>query len=255
MHGNISSSLGLRVGLSEQIVVYNARETASSTPSVIFFIYLSIFILVRFSNTHPPHRTMASSQQQVAEIGTFTFKPSADGSPTTTAPPESFKQACTTLRSVPGVLAVYYGEQVEHAGRWNWVIFWESLSAVDDFRSSPGFAALTQGFAPDAASVAILQGPMPAEALIALDAPCTEVVAFADVDAGFSESSLTPFANLFSKDSLKGYHAHAFGEFEAKTHVGANPPNGATVVFLLGWDSMEAHFAERGEGKCKFWGP
>lgn len=63
---------------------------------------------------------------------------------------------------------------------------------------------------------------------------------------------MKPFAENVDSAKLPGHHGSFYGQYDVLMHDTPNPPEGNTVSMMLGWDSKEAHLAERGEGKCEY---
>lgn len=173
---------------------------------------------------------MASSS--TIEFHTLTLK-----HPATNQIPSALNDHLTNLKSNPAIHSIHLGQQIEHPARMSLIITGSSpdpawINALDtlvDSRSS-----ITE---PNP------RGNPPA----ALDAPCTEVFTCHGVDDGFLDSNMRPFAEGVEHGRPEGFHGSTYGAFELPG--GGDQPKGTAVRILLGWDSKEAHLAQRGEGK------
>ncbi|KJZ77867.1 hypothetical protein HIM_02504 [Hirsutella minnesotensis 3608] len=84
----------------------------------------------------------------------------------------------------------------------------------------------------------------------ALAAPCTEVFSMFGTSAAFLDDRLAPFVAEIDRGRLLGYRGSAYGQLEALMHHGdVVSPEGRALVALIGWDSKDAHLAQRGDGK------
>lgn len=188
------------------------------------------------------------ASQKIIEFSTFTFKPSAQSDPS--QPPASLTDTLTQLKSLADVHSIYIGRQIEEPSVWYRVTTWPSTAAREAFDNSPAFAPWHLAFSSDLDSyqpgvrVRVSDGSANLDA--ALGAPCTEVFTCYGVDEGFLDGHMKPFADGVEAGKPLGFHGSAYGEFEQERE---DKPTGPAVRILLGWDSKEAHLAQRGEGK------
>lgn len=63
---------------------------------------------------------------------------------------------------------------------------------------------------------------------------------------------MRPFSKCFDPETMPGFRAAAFGQWRPVVYENAPLPVGNTVAMILGWDSKEAHLAQRGEGKSMY---
>ncbi|KAG6008411.1 hypothetical protein E4U54_008711, partial [Claviceps lovelessii] len=218
--------------------------------------------------------------QELIQIAIFKFKPSlhqGHGSEL----PLSFRDVCRRLQAMPGVSSSYLGEQLERPGRWTWVIRWASAAAHDAFLASPSFTSWIASFRSIVETYIFWKALVRGSLSAALNAPCTEVVTAyggggggssgssggssdtdpdpdpdpdSDSDSSWLEMRTKPFvASVVDAAHLPGHHGSFYGPFygqyDVLMHDSPRPPEGNTVSMMLGWDSKEAHLAERQDEK------
>ena len=174
---------------------------------------------------------------------------------TTTSPPSTFYDVCAQLQAVPGVAAMYLGPQLEDPDSWVWAVRWATGAALDAFVASPTYTRWTAGLRAVTDSIASSRTSLngcSAAAAAALSSPCTEVFTAFATDPNFLETRMRPFAKCFEREDVPGFRGAAFGQWVPVTFENAPLPVGETVGMILGWDSKEAHLAQRGEGKGIF---
>lgn len=160
---------------------------------------------------------------------------------------------------------MYLGPQLEDPDSWVWAIRWATGAALDAFVASPtytrwtaGLRAVTDSIASSRASLSLLNingccsASASASAAAALGSPCTEVFTAFATDPNFLDTRMRPFAKCFEREHVPGFRGAAFGQWVPVTFENAPLPVGETVGMILGWDSKEAHLAQRGEGKGMF---
>ncbi|KAK1452175.1 hypothetical protein CMEL01_06749 [Colletotrichum melonis] len=193
---------------------------------------------------------MASSAP-VTEFITFTFKNHNTSPPS--QPPAAWSDVTSTLKSVPGVNALYTGTQLEDPSKTVLVIEWASPDAFSAFASSeaymPWFASLKAVVAassPVFYKVPLLSANQDPPSVV-LRAPCTEVFVAYGVEPDFAGQT-AEFAKALveGRASVAGYHGHAYGEISTPLAVnaasgGGDGEKGPAVTLLLGWDSKQAH--------------
>jgi quinol monooxygenase YgiN len=197
------------------------------------------------------------ASQEITEMVTVAWNPSLQPSPS--EPPAAFTAVATQLKATTGVNGVYLGRQIEHPDLWTWIVRWDSQAAYDGFVSSEGFGPLIQSFlallidpaSPEAQALPPRQPPTNIRFTggtvdTALDAPVTEVFSCYAVDDGFLDANLKTFAQALDSAGIPSYHGYAFGSFH---YEAPDQPKGEATRLLIGWDSKEAHLAQKGEGK------
>lgn len=204
--------------------------------------------------------------QERLEILTIAFNPSLQPNPQ--EPPAAYAAVAAQLKATPGVNGVYAGPQTERPPLWTILIRWSTGDAHDAFVASetylPWLASLRAVLADgedsslpeDAGALpaAPAGGEPPLMVHVAagsvdapLAAPTTEVFTCYGLDDGFLDGNLRSFAEgLESGGVIPGYHGLAYGAF---TNEGEGWPKGQATIMLIGWDSKEAHEAQRGEDK------
>ncbi|OAA39208.1 Dimeric alpha-beta barrel [Beauveria brongniartii RCEF 3172] len=185
---------------------------------------------------------------EVTQLSIVTFRPDLSPPYSPPAPPSAFLDVAAKLQAVPGARASYLGYQLEDSRKWVWVVRWATGAALDAFLASPSYArwlnslrAVADTYASDRA---FLRGSIAAS----LNSPCTEIVTACDADPGFVEDRLRPFSKCFEREPIPGYHALSYGQWLPVAYDGVAPPVGISAGMLIGWDSKDAHFAQRGEG-------
>lgn len=170
-------------------------------------------------------------------------------------PPAAWADVTATLKSAPGVTALYSGRQVEDPSKAVLVVEWASPDAFSAFAASesytPWFASLKAVAARDPAPVLYKAALSASEPAAALGAPCTEVFVAYGVEPGFAAKT-AEFAAGLSRDAVAGYHGNAYGEITTPLAVGPDGEKGPAVTLLLGWDSKEAHLDAKGKPGRKF---
>ncbi|KND90129.1 hypothetical protein TOPH_05241 [Tolypocladium ophioglossoides CBS 100239] len=187
------------------------------------------------------------ASQEFVQVATLGFKPSLQPDPS--HPPASFADVSAQLQAVPGVKAIYLGQQMERPATWTWAVRWASAAALDAFLASPSFTGWLASFRAVTDSYIFSKALLRGDVGAALNAPCTEVFTAYGATDGFLESRMKPFAANVAAGHLPGHHGSAFGQFEVLTQDGVIAPDGNTVSMILGWDTKEAHLAQRGDGK------
>lgn len=179
---------------------------------------------------------------ELIQIAIFKFKPSVQqGSDL----PLSFRDVCRRLQAMPGVASSYLGEQLERPGKWMWVIRWASAAAHDAFLASPSFTNWIASFRSIVETYIFCKAHVRGSLSAALNAPCTEVFTAYGTSDSWLEMRMKPSATNVDAASLGSF----YGQYDVLMHDSPNPPEGSTVSMILGWDSKEAHPAERREDK------
>ncbi|KAL6694985.1 hypothetical protein J3F84DRAFT_375751 [Trichoderma pleuroticola] len=180
---------------------------------------------------------------ELLEFSTVTLK---EGS----SPPQSLLNDLKTLASTPGVIAFYFGPQLENPAKYTWVARWTSQSALDDFYSSPGFADWAASYVAPLATLTVSTcAAVHGDATAPLEAPCTEFLFSYGSDNDYLDARLDPFLKSISDAELPGMSGGISGELTPVNYVGVEQPEPKIVVLLLGWTSLADHQAQRGEGK------
>ncbi len=186
---------------------------------------------------------------EVTQLSVVTFRPDLSPPYSPPAPPSAFLDVAAKLQAVPGARASYLGYQLEDSRRWVWVVRWATGAALDAFLASPSYArwlnSLRAVADTYASSRAFLRGGSIAACL---NSPCTEIVTALDADPGFVDDRLKPFSRCFEREPVPGFRALSYGQWLPVVHDGVAGPVGLSAGMLIGWDSKEAHFAQRGEG-------
>jgi quinol monooxygenase YgiN len=190
----------------------------------------------------------ASVSQELIQLATLKFKPTLQQG---TELPLSFRDVCRQLQAVPGVSSTYFGEQIERPGTWTWIIRWASPAAHDAFLASPSFTNWIASFRAVVQTYIFWKALVRGSLSATLNAPCTEVFTAYGTSDTWLEMRMKPFAENVDAGSLAGHHGSFYGQYDVLMHDTPNVPEGNTVSMMLGWDSKEAHLAERGQGKCK----
>ncbi|KAG6040479.1 hypothetical protein E4U41_000422 [Claviceps citrina] len=184
-----------------------------------------------------------SMSQELIQIAVFKFKPSLQqGSEL----PLSFRDVCRRLQAMPGVASSYLGEQLERPGRWTWVIRWASAAAHDAFLASPSFRNWIASFRSIMETYIFWKAHARENLSVALNAPCTEVfTAYSTSDSGL-EMRMKPVAANVDAASPPGHDGSFHGQYDVLMHDSPRPPEGDMVSMIHGWNSKEAHLAEKG---------
>ncbi|TQN72528.1 hypothetical protein CSHISOI_02949 [Colletotrichum shisoi] len=171
-------------------------------------------------------------------------------------PPAAWSDVTDTLKSVPGVDAVYTGTQIEDPSKTVLVVQWASPDAFSAFAASesymPWFASLKAVSArasPDSPGTApplFYKVPFTADSdpAAVLGAPCTEVFVAYGVDDSFAGRTADFVKGLADgRASVEGFHGHAYGEISTPLALegSGDGERGPAVTLLLGWDSKQAH--------------
>ncbi|KAK1976103.1 hypothetical protein LZ30DRAFT_735578 [Colletotrichum cereale] len=175
---------------------------------------------------------------------------------TSSEPPAAWSDVIGTLKSAPGVNAVYTGTQIEDPSKTVLVVEWASPAAFSDFAASesytPWFASLkavSAHVSPDSPGVArplFYKVTFTADSDLAavLDAPCTEVFVAYGVDDSFVGRTAEFAKGLAQGEApVEGFHGHAYGAISTPLAVEGSEDGekGPAVTLLLGWDSKQAH--------------
>lgn len=179
---------------------------------------------------------MATTNPQV-EFHTLTLKQDD------TSLPSALTEHLTKLKTDNSIRSIHRGKQIEHPTRWSVII----VTTTPGRDAASSWAATLGNTLLDSRSIVITAPGVRGNLAAALDAPCTEVFTCHGVDDGFLDANMKPFAEGVDKGRPDGFHGLAYGEFDqpADGDLAAGP----AVRILLGWDSKEAHLAQRGEGK------
>ncbi|KAK9439268.1 uncharacterized protein G6M90_00g098330 [Metarhizium brunneum] len=187
-----------------------------------------------------------TTSSELIQIATLKFKPSLQQG---TELPLSFRDVCRQLQAVPGVSSTYFGQQIERPGTWTWIIRWASLAAHDAFLASPSFTNWIASFRAVVETYIFWKALVRGSLSATLNAPCTEVFTAYGTSDTWLEMRMKPFADNVDAANLPGHHGSFYGQYDVLMHDSHDVPEGTTVSMMLGWDSKEAHLAERGEGK------
>ncbi|KAK2004604.1 hypothetical protein LX36DRAFT_353560 [Colletotrichum falcatum] len=171
-------------------------------------------------------------------------------------PPAAWSDVIGTLKSTPGVNAVYTGTQSEDPSKTVLVVEWASPAAFSEFAASesytPWFASLkavsahTSPGSPGVAPPLFYKVPFTADSdpAAVLEAPCTEVFVAFGVDDSFVGQTAEFVQGLTQGGaSLEGFRGHAYGAISTPLAVegSEDEEKGPAVTLLLGWDSKQAH--------------
>jgi hypothetical protein len=180
---------------------------------------------------------------ELLELSSLTFKDSFS------SPPQSWIDDLKVLASTPGVIALYFGQQIENPNKYTWLARWTSQSAIDDFHKTPGFGPWATSFTAPISSYALSTcADYEGDATIPLESPCTEFFTNFGVDNEFIPKRLDPFVKVVADAKLPGLIGGVTGQFAPVAHVGVDEPEQKVAILLLGWESREAHVAEQGPG-------
>lgn len=191
---------------------------------------------------------MASPPQHTLQLAVLALKPELQP-----ADPPPLGDVCSQLQAVPGVAALYRGRHAESPDHWTLAVRWASPAALDAFLDSPSYAGWLASLCAVADSYLFYRAPaLRGDALAALAAPCTEVFSAHGAAESFLDHRVQPFAEAVDAGRLPGYRGSAYGRFHRISHHGSLPArDGIVVIMLIGWESKDAHLAQRGEGKCR----
>lgn len=179
--------------------------------------------------------------QEHVEITTLTFK---------SHNPPDLTSIANHLKAVPGVKSLLFGQQIEHPSNCTLITLWSSPSAQRDFTTSEAYTSYSSHLRDIVEGHSSIKINMIGNLQAALSAPCTEFFSAYGVDIDFCEKGMKPFAEGVDKGGVPNYHGSAYGEFENSNPL-RDHPSGPSVAIVLGWDSKEAHLAQRGDGKGK----
>jgi quinol monooxygenase YgiN len=182
---------------------------------------------------------------ETVEIAIVSFKDSS--------PPQSWLDNLKTFASTPGLITLYFGQQIEHPDKYNWVARWTSQSAIDDFHNNSNFKAWADAYAaPLATSVIKTTQETTGEPSVPLDSPCTEFFINHGASDDFHKARLDPFIQKLVDAKLPGLIGGSTGEYKTVINVNEEVPEHKEVILLLGWVNKEAHTALQGEGGSTF---
>ncbi|RFU76209.1 dimeric alpha-beta barrel [Trichoderma arundinaceum] len=180
---------------------------------------------------------------ELIEVSNITFKDSFS------SPPQSFLDDLKTLASTPGVIALYFGQQLENPSSYTWVARWTAQSAIDDFHASPGFASWAASYVAPLATYAITtSATYTGDAAGPLESPCTEFFSSFGAEDDFLEKRLNPFVKLIADAKPPGLRSGITGEFTPVMQVGVDEPEQKIAVLILGWNSQADHAAQKVPG-------
>jgi hypothetical protein len=161
--------------------------------------------------------------------------------------PSSSRPSFESLKSAPGLLAMYLGAQIEAPDTQTLVLHWASPTAyatAADTEDKADVAKYTFS-----AQVPVKKGSVAA----ALDAPCTEVMTAYGVEEGTFFGQCAEFMDKVDSGVGKddGYHGYVLGgETLGDIRKGEEGEMGKGLFLVLGWDSKEAHVqAKAGPGR------
>ncbi|PTB39673.1 hypothetical protein M441DRAFT_81608 [Trichoderma asperellum CBS 433.97] len=181
---------------------------------------------------------------KTVKIAIVSFKDSSSSSP-----PQAWLDNLKTFASTPGLIALHFGQKIEHPEKYNWVARWTGQSAIDDFHNSPGFKAWADVYAaPFTTSVIKTTQETTCDPSIPLHSPCTEFFINYGVGDEFHKERLDPFVQTLVDAKLPGMIGGATGEYKTVTNVNEQVPEQKEVILLLGWVNRKAHTALQGEG-------
>ncbi|KAL6887902.1 hypothetical protein GGI43DRAFT_262442 [Trichoderma evansii] len=179
---------------------------------------------------------------ETVEIAIVSFKDSPS------SPPQAWLDNLKTFASTPGLIALYFGQQIEHPEKYNWVARWTAQSAIDDFHNSPGFKAWADIYAaPLATSVIKTTEETTNDPRIPLESPCTEFFINYGADDDFHKERLDPFIQTLVDAKLPGMIGGATGEYKTVINVNEEVLEQKEVILLLGWVNKEAHTSLQGK--------
>ncbi|PHH77721.1 hypothetical protein CDD80_283 [Ophiocordyceps camponoti-rufipedis] len=170
----------------------------------------------------------------------FTFKPASQPAPD--SPPDSFSTICSPLLAAPGLISLQVGLLMEDAPTWVLLSRWESPAALDTWQESDPFDVFIEGLHTVSEDVVPEQAEVAGDVTAVLSAPCVEIFYALEAEHVFLKERLPAFARGLQGEGMKGFHGLCYGKLD----VGAGKES---AVMLLGWDSKEAHLAQRGDGK------
>ncbi|KAL7925030.1 hypothetical protein ACQKWADRAFT_330621 [Trichoderma austrokoningii] len=179
---------------------------------------------------------------ELVEITVVSFKDSP-------SPPQPWLDNLKTFASTPGLIALYFGQQIEYPEKYNWVARWTGQSAIDDFHDSPVFKTWADAHAaPLATSIIRTTQETTGDAIIPLESPCTEFFINYGASDDFHKARLDPFVQNLLDAKLPGLIASATGEYKTVLHDNEEVPEQKEVILLLGWVNKEAHTSLQGKG-------
>lgn len=189
---------------------------------------------------------------EVTQLSIVTFRPDLSPPYNPPSPPSAFLDVAAKLQAVPGARASYLGYQLEDSRKWIWVVRWATGAALDAFLASPSYSRWFNSLRAVADTYASCRSFLHGNIAASLNSPCTEVITAFDTEPEFLQERLKPFARCFEREFISGYHALSFGKWLPVVYDGVSPPVGHSAGMLIGWDSKEAHLAQRGEGMRMF---
>ncbi|KFA66282.1 hypothetical protein S40285_01906 [Stachybotrys chlorohalonatus IBT 40285] len=181
----------------------------------------------------------------------FTFKPELQVS-CPSAARAAWADITAASRAVPGIRSLYLGRQVERPGenRWVFVAGWTAAAPLAEFACSPTYAPWLASMSSRAVGghLLLVRAFMAGTVDPALDAPVTELLTLYAVERDYLDAGLANFFEAVQTERLPGCHGIAWGEAQYPEDDDVEFP-GEGALALLGWDSVEAHQSQRGEGK------
>jgi quinol monooxygenase YgiN len=171
-------------------------------------------------------------------------------------PPASLADVCAKLKAVPGVASIHAGHHHENPARWTVFARWASPDALAAFVASAEHTAWAAALKAltniaDGPAPLVVDVPIRGDTARVLAAPCVECFTAHGVDPAedWLGARLAPFAAAVTDGNVPGNHGIAYGVFEQPADSGFDLAGGPAARGLLGWDTVEAHLAARGEGK------
>ncbi|CCF43954.1 hypothetical protein CH063_13509 [Colletotrichum higginsianum] len=152
-------------------------------------------------------------------------------------PPAAWSDVTDTLKSVPGVDAVYTGTQIEDPSKTVLVVQWASPEAFSAFAASesymPWFASLKAVSAHASPDTPGTAPPLFYKVFVAYGVDDSFAGRTADFAKGLADG----------RASVEGFHGHAYGEISTPLawEGSGDGEKGPAVTLLLGWDSKQAH--------------
>ncbi|KYK55568.1 hypothetical protein DCS_07531 [Drechmeria coniospora] len=186
-------------------------------------------------------------RHEFVQFATLTFRQGLQHSPST--PPLAFTHVSAQLQAVPGVKAIYLGQQMERPDHWTWAVCWASPAALDAYLASPIFDDWLDDFRATTDSYIFTKSLLRGDAAAALNAPCTEIFTAYGAPRSFLETRVKPLASRLSAGAVPGVRASAFGQFELLAEYGVLALAGITVSVIIGWDTYEAQRAQTDQEK------
>ncbi|KIK07939.1 hypothetical protein K443DRAFT_604541 [Laccaria amethystina LaAM-08-1] len=148
--------------------------------------------------------------------------------------------AVDDISKVDGFISAYAGLKVEDKKTAYLAVVWETYESHKTLMDSPEYPALIEKLKPALGGpLAMDHIPFNEDVTNALNAPVTQVITSKLKDGQAKDGLLD--AGTFTKALNEAVGAHppvAFGE---------SKENPGTFIVLIGWDSVEAHVAARGQ--------